>query len=236
MRFLQIAESLTACRELQLLGTSLGPELEDQINEAMAWPYLEEELVDESGSDPSQDGARPVDPVIGPGAEDQGRPEGPGGVHAGAREGDGEQVAGGDGETDGQGSRALHTLGVVTVGSRGEHHRHQHHRDDELDTEALASRDLADAGDANSLRGFVRGNENTENTGSDGSSDALSQDVEESLEESQLGPGDEARGDGGVDVTAGDVSEGLCEGGHSHPETESDLHHSAPLQATPATH
>ena len=121
MRFLQIAESLTACRELQLLGTSLGPELEDQINEAMAWHYLEEELVDESGSDPSQDGARPVDPVIVPGAEDQGRPEGPGGVHAGAREGDGEQVAGGDGETDGQGSRALHTLGVVTVGSRGEH-------------------------------------------------------------------------------------------------------------------
>ena len=38
-----------------------------------------------------------------------------------------------------------------------------------------------------------------------------------------LGSGDEARGDGRVDVTAGDVAEALGQGRHRHSEAESDL-------------
>ena len=37
----------------------------------------------------------------------QGRAQGPGGVHAGAGQGDGEQVTRGDGQSNGQGGRAL---------------------------------------------------------------------------------------------------------------------------------
>ena len=46
--------------------------------------YLQDELVDERSSDATEDGTNPVDPVIVPGAEDDGRSKGPGWVHAGA--------------------------------------------------------------------------------------------------------------------------------------------------------
>ena len=39
-----------------------------------------------------------------------------------------------------------------------------------------------------------------------------------------LGPCDEARGDGRVDVAAGHVSQALGQRGYSHPEAESDPH------------
>ena len=39
-----------------------------------------------------------------------------------------------------------------------------------------------------------------------------------------LGPGDEARGDGRVDVAARHVSQALGKRGYSHAETESDPH------------
>ena len=72
-----------------------------------------------------------------------GRSEAPGGVHAGACDGDGEEVAGGDGEADGERGGPLDL--VVLVGRRPEHNQHQHHRDQELDAESLLAGAFGDA-------------------------------------------------------------------------------------------
>ncbi len=52
-------------------------------------------------------------------------------------EGNGEEVAGGDGEPDGEWRAPLHVPGVVLVGGRREDGQHQHHRDQELNTHRL---------------------------------------------------------------------------------------------------
>ncbi len=49
----------------------------------------------------------------------------------------GEEVAGGDGEPDGEWRAPLHVPGVVLVGGRREDGQHQHHRDQELNTHRL---------------------------------------------------------------------------------------------------
>ena len=74
-------------------------------------------------------------PMVSPEAADSRRPEAAGRVHAGTSYGDGEEVAGGDGESDGERGRPLDL--VVLVGGRAEHHQHEHHRDEELDAERL---------------------------------------------------------------------------------------------------
>ena len=70
-------------------------------------------------------------------AADNRRSEATGRVHAGASYGDGEEVAGGDGESDGERGGPLDL--VVLIGGRAEHHQHQHHRYQELDAERLRS-------------------------------------------------------------------------------------------------
>ena len=52
-------------------------------------------------------------------------------------EGYGKEVAGGDGEADGEGCTPLHIWGVVVVSSRGKDRENQHHRDQELDAHSL---------------------------------------------------------------------------------------------------
>ena len=144
-------------------------------------PYFQDELVDESRSDTAEDGTHPVDPVIGPGIEDDGRSEGPGRVHAGAGEGDGEEVAGGDGQPDGEGGRTFHTLRVVSVSSGREDDENQDQGDDELNTEPLAS---IDVGESTGSR--LSGDENTENSRSDNGSDTLSHHVEQTFHQPDL--------------------------------------------------
>jgi len=55
-------------------------------------------------------------------------------------EGYSEEVAGGDGETNGEGGAALHIGGIVLVGGGREHGEHQHHRDQELNAQGLKKR------------------------------------------------------------------------------------------------
>ena len=55
-------------------------------------------------------------------------------------EGYSEEVAGGDGQTDGEGGAALHIGGIVLVGGGREHGEHQHHRDQELNAQGLKKR------------------------------------------------------------------------------------------------
>ncbi len=52
-------------------------------------------------------------------------------------EGNSEEVAGGDGEPDGEWRAPLHVPGVVLVRGRREDGQHQHHRDQELNTHRL---------------------------------------------------------------------------------------------------
>jgi hypothetical protein len=52
-------------------------------------------------------------------------------------EGNGEEVAGGDGEPDGEWRAPLHVPRVVLVGGRREDGQYQHHRDQELNTHRL---------------------------------------------------------------------------------------------------
>ena len=203
------------------------------LNVSQCLMYLQDELVDEGRCDSAEDGTQPVDPVVVPGVEHDGGAQGPGRVHAGPGERDGEEVAGGDGQADGEGGRASHTLTVVSVSSRGEDDQDQDHRDDELDTKALAGTDVGEAVGSRRAR-----DENTQNTSSDSGSDTLRHHVQQTFQDSDLnrkyrlglaelspdlGSGDETRGDGGVDVTAGDVAETLGQGGHRHSEAESDL-------------
>ena len=119
--------------------------------------------------------------MIRPGVEDDGRSEGPGRVHAGAGEGDGEQVTGGDGQSDGEGGGTFHTPRIVFVSSRGEDDQDQDHGDDELNTEALASTDVGEA-----VGSGLAGDENRENTSSDNGSDTLSHHVEQTFQHSDL--------------------------------------------------
>ena len=142
---------------------------------------LQDELVDEGSRDPAEDGTNPVYPVMGPGIKDDGRSEGPGRVHAGAGERDGEEVASGDGEPDGEGGRTLHTLRVVSVSSRGEDHQNQDHRDDELNAKALARTDVGET-----IGSRRAGNENSENASSDNGSDTLSHHVQQTFHHSDL--------------------------------------------------
>ena len=174
--------------------------------------------------------------MVVPGAEDDGRPESPSRVHAGAGEGDGEEVAGGDGQSDGEWSRAFHTSRVVSVSSSGEDDENQDHGDDELNTKPLAGTDI---GEATGTHGAGARDENTENASSDNGSDTLGHHIQQSFHGSDLkrkkqsrtcsqsladlGSGDETRGDCRVDVTPRDVAEALGEGGNSHSEAESDL-------------
>ena len=57
---------------------------------------------------------------------------------------------------------------------------------------------------------------------SDESTQALEDDVEESLEDSDLAAEDESEGHRWVDVAAGDVADGLSDGGDRHAESEGD--------------
>ena len=150
--------------------------------------HLEDELVDNGGRDTSEDGAEPVDPVVGPHVVDGGGSEGPGGVHAGARQLYGKQVAGSDGQADGEGCRASHTPGVVFVCSRGKHDQDQHHRDEELHTKGLAWGDGTYSTTAHTSHRvgleegtFICRQEDTQHAGSDNCSQALSYDVEQTL-------------------------------------------------------
>ena len=145
-------------------------------------------------------------------------------------------MAGGDGQSDGEGSRAFHTSRVVSVSSSGEDDENQDHGDDELNTKPLAGTDL---GEATGTHGAGARNENTENASSDNGSDTLGHHVQQSFHGSDLkrkkqsrtcsqsltdlGSGDETRSDCRVDVAAGDVAETLGQGSDSHSEAESDL-------------
>lgn len=185
---------------------------------------LEDQLVDEGGSDSSQDGSKPVYPVVVPGTEDDSGSKGAGGVHAGAGERNSEEVAGGDGESDGQGSRALHVGGVVVVSSSSENNQDEDEGDEELDSEGLSDREMfIDRGHAEtgSTANFFR-SEKREKSSTDESTNALENDVEESLEDSDLAAEDEAEGDGRVDVAAGDVADALSDGGDGHAKGEGD--------------
>ena len=119
--------------------------------------------------------------MIGPGIEDHGRSEGPGRVHAGAGEGDGEQVTGGDGQSDGEWGGTFHTPRVIFVGRRGEDDQDQDHRDDELNAEALASTDVGEA-----VGPRLPGDENGENASSDNGSETLSHYVQQTFQHSDL--------------------------------------------------
>lgn len=62
----------------------------------------EEELVDERSDGGAGEGAEPIDPVVPPPPADEGRSEGPGGVHGGAVEGAAGEHVGAEDEADGQ--------------------------------------------------------------------------------------------------------------------------------------
>ena len=120
--------------------------------------------------------------MVRPGVEDDGGSQGPGRVHAGAGQWDGEEVAGGDGQTDGQGGRAFHTLSVVSVSSHCEHDENQDHRDDELNTEPLASVDVGQCAGSQYFPGY----ENTENARPDSGPDTLSHHVQQTFQQPDL--------------------------------------------------
>ena len=103
----------------------------------MSLTYLQYKLVDHSCSHPTEDGAQPVDPVVFPGPEDDGRPEGPGGVHAGASQGNGKQVASGDRKADGQGCRSLNFIVFIRSGSKD--NQNQNKGDEEFNANSLKS-------------------------------------------------------------------------------------------------
>ena len=52
-------------------------------------------------------------------------------------EGDGEEMAGRDGQSDGEGGAALDAAAVVLVSGGGVDRQHQHQRDEHLDADAL---------------------------------------------------------------------------------------------------
>ena len=98
---------------------------------------LEHQLVEKSGGDSPHDRASPVDPVVVPAAGHYTGPQAAGRVHAGSCERNGKQVAGGDGQPDGQGGGALHTSSVICIGSCSKHNQHQNQGDQELNTQSL---------------------------------------------------------------------------------------------------
>ena len=102
---------------------------------------LEAQLVDNGGGDSSKDRSQKVDPQVGVTPKDNVGSKGPGRVHAGAGQGDGEQVASGDGQTNGQGCRSFDTGGVVIIGSGSKDNQHQDEGDEEFDAKSLSYAD-----------------------------------------------------------------------------------------------
>lgn len=185
---------------------------------------LEDHLVDEGRGDASKDGSQPVDPVVLPGSEDDSGSEGTSGVHAGAGEGNSEEMAGGDGESDGEGSRSFDGGSVVVVSSGSEDNQNENEGDEELDSEGLSDSEMFIDGrhaETASAVDFLRG-EALEKSSPDESADTLEHDVEESLEDSDLASEDESEGDGRVDVAAGDVTDALSDRRDRHAEREGD--------------
>jgi len=185
---------------------------------------LEDQLVDQGGSNSTEDGSEPVDPVVVPGSEDDGGAKGASGVHAGAGERDSEEMAGGDGESDGKRSGALHAGSVVVVSSSSEHDPDEHEGDEELDAKGLSDGEVfVDGGhaEASSAANVLR-SQDLEQASTNESAKALEHDVEERLEDADLPAEDEAEGHGRVDVAAGDVADGLGNGGDGHAEGEGD--------------
>jgi len=69
---------------------------------------LEHQLVEKTSTYPTKDRTSPVHPVVVPAPHHQAGPQAACWVHDGAGEGDGEEVAGGDGKAYDKRSRAFH--------------------------------------------------------------------------------------------------------------------------------
>ena len=104
---------------------------------------LEAQLVDKGSGDSSKDRSQKVEPqIFGSHCKDNIWSKGPGGVHAGAGQGNGEQVASGDGKTNGQGCRSFDVGTVVAISSGSKDNQNQNEGDEEFDAKSLSYADL----------------------------------------------------------------------------------------------
>merc|ERR1719151_463324 len=164
-----------------------------------------EKLIDESSRNSSKDWSRPVHPVVVPEAHHSIGSEGTGRVHAGSSERDGKKVAGCDGQSNSERCRALDTGRVVLVSSGGKHNKHQHHCDQELDSEALSGSDMAECCCAKSMSSSTTHryrNHSTQNSGSSNATNDLHHNVGKASQKTTLGTSDKSSSDGRVDVAA----------------------------------
>lgn len=97
----------------------------------------EADLVEGAGDDGAEHRADPVDPLVGPEADDDRGPERPRGVHAAPGERHRRQMGHADAQAYGQGRPALAVVAARV--RRTVHHQHQEERHDGLDQDALAA-------------------------------------------------------------------------------------------------
>ncbi len=100
---------------------------------------LENQLVDNRSANATQNGSKPIHPMVIPESQDGSGSKSPGRVHARSGEGDGKQVASSNGESDSQWSRSFDVGSIVVIRSSTENAEHQDKSDQEFNAKSLNS-------------------------------------------------------------------------------------------------
>lgn len=171
----------------------------------------EDAVVDYAGEDAAEQGADPVNPVVGPViARNERRAEGAGGIYGGAGEGKAAEGVHGDGEADGEACYFVEgTFGVNGGGEENEDEEERHHAFEEHAVQAREIRRERGSDGAESFGAPAGiGDDDDERIGGGDGAEKLRDPIEQSLHGAETAADPEADGDGGIQMAAGNVSHG----------------------------
>src|SRR6185312_7639612 len=180
--------------------------------------FREEGVVDDAGDEAANDGSGPKEPELTerPSVHEERLAGAAGGVHGGVRHGNADEVNEGEAESDGDAGERLRRARVRCA----ENNDQEEHRQNDFRYEAGEQRVSAGGMRAVSVgseaaedeSGLAAGDD-VEDGGAGSCSEHLGDDVGQKMRDGEAASGDEPNGDGGIEMAAGDVADGIA---HRH--------------------
>ena len=195
-----------------------------------------EDVVGEAAEQAAEDGGEPEEPELreGPVAAEEGGGGGAGGVDREVGDGDADEVDEGEAKANGDGCEALRSRRrSVAAHDDEEEHESEHRLGDEAGGERIMGRgvfavtvgsaqqcDLAEIGDG--TRKVLSGGNDVKARGANRAADQLGEDIGHQIFGGEAFASAEADGDGGIEMAAGDVADGVSHGEDGESDGEGD--------------
>src|SRR5580698_106565 len=185
----------------------------------------EEDTVDEAGQGGTESWSQPEEPELGegPSTDEQRRTGAARGVDGKVGDGDAHQMNEGEAEADGQRREAFGGANVSGAEDDEEEEESKDHFGHEAGLHGVAARRvraITIAGEVAEDESGLAAGDDKEGGCSDESAEDLGNDVGQQMGDGKAAADNEAEGDSGVQVAAGDVADGVAHGEHGEAEGE----------------